>query len=280
LCNGNNGMDCTNVRQVAETQASIAPVVARLRAAGCVFAEDEARILVDAAPDPATLEKLVLRRIAGEPLEYIVGATQFGGLMVMVLPGVFVPRQRSLLLVDVAVAGAPPRGVAVDLCCGSGALGALFAMRLPDAELYAADIDPVAVDCARLNLGHRGQVVCGDLFDPLPAALGGHIDVLMCNAPYVPTAAMRTMPPEARDFEPAGTLDGGPDGLDFLRRVAVRAPAWLAPTGRLIMEIGDRQIDLATRVFDNAGLAPSIHADPERGATVIVGANGEAVRTV
>jgi release factor glutamine methyltransferase len=273
-------MDCTNVRQVAESEASLAPVVERLRAAGCVFAEDEARILVDVASDAATLEQLVLRRIAGEPLEYIVGATEFGGLMVTVLPGVFVPRQRSLLLVEVAVDGAPPSGVVVDLCCGSGALGALFATRLPDADLYAADIDPVAVDCTRLNLGHRGQVVCGDLFDPLPAALRRRVNVLMCNAPYVPTAAMATMPPEARDFEPAGTLDGGPDGLDLLRRVAVQAPAWLASDGRLIMEVGDSQSDSAARVFDDAGLAPSVHADPERGATVIVGVNGEAVRTV
>jgi release factor glutamine methyltransferase len=265
---------------MAESEASLAPVVARLRAAGCVFAEDEARILADAAADPAALEQLVLRRIAGEPLEYIVGAAEFGGLMVTVLPGVFVPRQRSLLLVDVAVEGAPPNGMAVDLCCGSGALGLLFATRLPDTELLAADIDPRAVACARLNLGHRGQVVSGDLFDPLPAALCGNVDVLMCNAPYVPTAAMATMPPEARDFEPAGTLDGGPDGLDLLRRVAAGAPAWLAPAGRLIMEVGDSQVDSAARVFDDAGLVPSVHADPERGATVIVGVGGGAVRKV
>ena len=94
-----------------ESDALLAQVAARLRAAGCVFAEDEARILVGEALDAVTLENLVRRRVGGEPLEYIVGAAEFGGLMVAVLPGVFVPRQRSLLLVDVAADGAPPDSV-------------------------------------------------------------------------------------------------------------------------------------------------------------------------
>lgn len=265
----------TTVTRVEESGGLLPQVAARLRAAGCVFAEDEARILVGVAPDPGTLEQLVRRRVGGEPLEYIVGAAEFGGLMVTVLPGVFVPRQRSLLLVEVAAGGAPPNSVVVDLCCGSGALAALYAARHPDAEVVAADIDPVAAECARINLAGRGEVVRGDLFDPLPAQLRGRVNVLMCNVPYVPTAAIAAMPPEARDFEPAATLDGGPDGLDLMREVVAQAPGWLARDGRLVMEVSAAQIDSARGVFTRAGLSPSVHTDAERGATVVAG-----VRTV
>lgn len=258
-----------------ESDALLAQVAARLRAAGCVFAEDEARVLVGEALDTGTLEKLVRRRVGGEPLEYIVGAAEFGGLTVKVLPGVFVPRQRSLLLVQVAADGAPPDSVVVDLCCGSGALAALYAERHPDAEIVAADIDPVAAECARINLSGRAKVFCGDLFEPLPAHLRGHVNVLMCNVPYVPTAAIATMPPEARDFEPATTLDGGPDGLDLMREVVALAPGWLAPGGRLVMEVSAAQADPARAVFTRAGLSPSVHSDAERGATVVAGVRTE-----
>ncbi|WP_223249295.1 putative protein N(5)-glutamine methyltransferase [Williamsia muralis] len=253
------------------SDALLAQVAARLRAAGCVFAEDEARILVSAALDTGTLEQLVRRRVGGEPLEYIVGAAEFGGLMVTVLPGVFVPRQRSLLLVDVAADGAPPDSLVVDLCCGSGALAALYAARFPEAQIVAADIDPVAAECARINLAGRGEVFCGDLFEPFPEHLRGHVNVLMCNVPYVPTAAISTMPPEARDFEPAASLDGGPDGLDLMREVVAQAPGWLAPRGRLVMEVSAAQVDSARTVFTQAGLTPSVHFDAERGSTAVAG---------
>ncbi len=246
-------------------------VVARLRAAGCIFAEDEARILLDAADDIDLLEQFVARRVAGEPLEYIVGATEFGGLMIVVAPGVFVPRQRSLLLVETVIGLATPTSAILDLCCGSGALAAVIAARLPDATVAALDIDPAAIACAQANLAGRGRVYCGDLFDPLPSAMRGHLDVVVCNAPYVPTTAIATMPPEARDHELRATLDGGADGLDLLREVAAATPDWLSRPGHLVMEIGDSQVDSASTIFAAAGLAPTIHADDERGALAIVG---------
>ncbi|ORM35162.1 putative protein N(5)-glutamine methyltransferase [Williamsia sp. 1135] len=255
----------------AEPEPSIEAIVARLRAAGCVFAEDEARILIDAADDEIGLEQLVVRRVAGEPLEYIVGGTEFGGLMIAVAPGVFVPRQRSLLLVETVIDVAGPTARILDLCCGSAALAAVVADRLPDATVAAADIDPIAVACAELNLAGRGQVYRGDLFSPLPSALRGALDVVVCNAPYVPTAAIATMPPEARDHERRATLDGGEDGLDLLRRVAVAAPHWLSRPGHLVMEIGDSQVDSATTIFSDAGFTPTIRTDRERGAIAVVG---------
>src|SRR4051795_2933682 len=152
-------------------------VVARLRSAGCVFAEDEARLLVAEAGSPARLESLVRRRVAGEPLEYLLGWAEFCGLRIAVAPGVFVPRRRSELLVEEAAALAPPSPVVVDLCCGSGAVAAALSTVLDHPEVHASDVDPRAVACARRNL-RGGSVHTGDLFDALPTSLRGRVDIL------------------------------------------------------------------------------------------------------
>ncbi|MEV6629102.1 putative protein N(5)-glutamine methyltransferase, partial [Amycolatopsis sp. NPDC051114] len=194
-------------------------VVSRLRAAGCVFAEDEADLLIAAAATPTELDSLVERRVAGLPLEHLLGWAEFHGLRISVRPGVFVPRHRTEFLVDVAVSLAPPHPVVLDLCCGSGALGAAFTAARRPRELHAADVEPAAVACARVNLPDA-FVYEGDLYDALPSSLRGRVDVLMANVPYVPSDAVATMPPEARLHEPRVALDGGTDGLDLARRVA------------------------------------------------------------
>ncbi|SFI72833.1 release factor glutamine methyltransferase [Amycolatopsis sacchari] len=244
-------------------------LVTRLRAAGCVFAEDEARLLVEATADPAELAALVARRVAGEPLEHLLGWAEFRGLRIAVEPGVFVPRQRTAFLVEQALAAAPPEPVVVDLCCGSGALGAAFAAAAPVSALYATDLDPAAVRCARRNV--PGHVFEGDLFTPLPADLRGRVDVLLSNVPYVPTDAIADMPPEAREHEPLVALDGGSDGLAVLRRVAAGAPDWLAPGGHLYVETSEGQAPVASAVFTAAGLTPSVFSDDDSGATVVRG---------
>ncbi|WP_280421172.1 putative protein N(5)-glutamine methyltransferase [Nocardia carnea] len=257
----------------------IEAVTRQLRAAGCVFAEDEARLLVHSARSAGELAGLVARRVAGNPLEYVLGWAEFKGLQVGVRAGVFVPRRRSALLVDEALTLArshPPRTV-VDLCCGSGALGLALVTGLsghpgPLPDLYAADIDPVAVDCARANLaGIGGQVYQGDLFDALPARLRGRIDILLANTPYVPSEFLARMPPEARDHEPAAALDGGPDGLHLARRTAAAAPAWLAPGGCLLIEIGADQVPAATALLAGNGFRARIARAAELGATVAIG---------
>ncbi|MEV4319250.1 putative protein N(5)-glutamine methyltransferase [Actinocrispum sp. NPDC049592] len=240
-------------------------IVARLRAAGCVFAEDEAALLTAA---PGDLDSMVARRIAGEPLEYIIGWVSFAGLRIFVEPGVFVPRQRTTFLVQQAIAVTPPGSVVLDLCCGSGAIGAAIAAAVP-ISLYATDIDPVAVACARRNVS--GEVFVGDLFEPLPASLRGRVNTLVANVPYVPTSAISLMPPEARDHEPHYTLDGGPDGLDIFRRVVTAAPEWLAPGGSLFIETSTEQAPSAVAALREAGLAADIAADDELGATVVIG---------
>ncbi|MGY5883337.1 putative protein N(5)-glutamine methyltransferase [Modestobacter lacusdianchii] len=243
-------------------------VVARLRAAGCVFAEEEAALLAEAAASPVELDDLVARRVAGEPLEQVVGWAEFCGLRFVVEPGVFVPRQRTRLLVREAVALAAPGAVVLDLCCGVGAVGAAVAAAVGAVELHAADVDPVAVRCARRNV--PGAVWCGDLFDPLPGSLQGRVGVLVANAPYVPTEAIALMPPEARDHEARAALDGGPDGLDVQRRVVAGAPDWLAPGGALLIETSRQQADRTRALCAAAGLAARVVTDDDLAATVVV----------
>src|SRR5688500_4899029 len=159
-----------------------AAVVARLRAAGCVFAEDEARLLIEAAATPTALATLVDRRVAGFPLEHVLGWVEFCGLRIAVDPGVFVPRRRSEVLVREASSRARPGAVVVDLCCGSGALGVALGSVVPGIELHAADLDPAAVACAERNVGSvGGRVHAGDLFDALPPGLRGRVDVMLAN---------------------------------------------------------------------------------------------------
>jgi release factor glutamine methyltransferase len=253
-------------------------VVSRLRAAGCVFAEDEARLLIGAAATPAELDALVERRAAGQPLEYVLGWAEFCGRRFHVTPGVFVPRRRTEFLVGRAVAlgqaaaalGPERRPLTVvDLCCGSGAIGAALAAALSPVDLHAADIDPAAVACARRNLAGVGHVYQGDLDEPLPAALRGRVDLLVANAPYVPTGEIGLLPSEARDYEARAALDGGADGLGILRRVIAVAPGWLAPGGHLLFETSERQAPRIAADVAAAGLVPAVVGSDELSATVI-----------
>lgn len=259
-----------------------ADVVARLRAAGCVFAEDEARMLAAAATGPAHLDALVRSRAAGLPIEQVVGWARFRDLRITVRPGVFVPRRRSEYLVDVALRAAAGRRhlVAVDLCCGSGALGAALAAELAAAgatvRLHAADVDPAAVRCARTNLPATAAVHSGDLYRALPATLRGHVDLLLANVPYVPAGELHLLPAEARDHEPRGTLDGGADGLDVARRVLGDATHWLAAGGRVLIEITPRQAGAAGAAARAADLHAEVTTCQDRDATVLVATRGPA----
>jgi release factor glutamine methyltransferase len=252
-------------------------IVSLLRSAGCVFAEEEARLLLAETSSRTELWRNVRRRMEGVPLEHILGWAEFAGGRVLVEPGVFVPRRRTEVLVNEALTllrddslAAPP--VVVDLCCGSGAVGVALLRQVPRVELHAADIEPAAVRCARRNLEPLGgHVHSGDLFEALPPALHGRVRVLTVNAPYVPTGAIRTMPPEARLYESPGSLDGGPDGLDFHRRIAAEGVAWLAPGGHLVIETSQRQVTGTSALFAAAGFAVKTVHSEELDGTVVVG---------
>lgn len=247
-------------------------VVSALRAAGCVFAEDEARLILAAADTPDELAAMVDRRVTGLPLELVLGWAEFRGLRIAVEPGVFVPRRRTEFLVEQALALAPGASVVVDLCCGSGAVGAALAAALGRVELHSADIDTAAVRCARRNVApFGGQVHTGDLFEALPGSLRGRVGILAANVPYVPSDEVGLLPAEARDHEPRVALDGGPDGLDVLRRVAAEAPRWLAPGGCLLVETSERQAPTALEAFTRSGLSARLIVSEELYANVVVG---------
>ncbi|RIV40676.1 putative protein N(5)-glutamine methyltransferase [Micromonospora radicis] len=263
----------------AVSAAARAAMVDRLRRAGCVWAEDEARLLVAAATDSRTLAELVARRAAGEPLEYLLGWAEFGGERIAVEPGVFVPRARTALLVEAAAAVTGPGAAVVELCCGSGALTRVLARRLDAPRLLAAvDLDPAAVACARRNLADLAvPVFAGDLFAPLPVAWRGRLDLVVANAPYVPTAALPLLPSESRRYEAPMALDGGPDGLALLRRLAVDAPEWLAPGGHLVVEVGAAQVDALAAVLTGVGLVPTMVRDDDLDGTAMTARRPDAV---
>jgi release factor glutamine methyltransferase len=256
-------------------------VISRLRAAGCVFAEDEADLLLSAGLAGNELLNAVQRRVDGFPLEHILGWAEFCGLRIKVEAGVFVPRRRTELLVreaaallGTASAGPPPSTppVVVDLCCGSGAVGAALAALVPGLEVHASDVDPAAVRCAGLNVVPVGGVVHeGDLYSALPARLRGQVEILAVNAPYVPTAAISSMPHEARVHEPRVSLDGGPDGLDIQRRVIAEAAAWLSPGAHLLIETSLRQAPVTAAAMVREGLRPRIATSDELDAIVVIG---------
>ncbi|MGI9018189.1 MAG: putative protein N(5)-glutamine methyltransferase [Euzebya sp.] len=256
----------------------------RLRVAGCIYADEEARLLMSAARGSGDLADLVDRRVAGEPLEYLLGWAQFRGRTILLEPGVFIPRERTEFLVDQGAAlieKGPKRTVVVDLCCGSGAVGAALAAACGPlelhvelhVELHSVDIDPSAVRCARRNLAvWGGTVYLGDLYQPLPSALRGRVDVLVANAPYVPSAAIAMLPWESRRHEPLIALDGGADGLDVQRGVIAGASEWLAPDGHVLVETSRDQASATLDIADQAGLQSRLARQEAIDATVVIAA--------
>jgi release factor glutamine methyltransferase len=226
---------------------------------------------------------MVVRRVAGHPLEHVLRWAEFCGIRVTVAPGVFVPRPRTAFLVAQAalLVGAaqpadessPSTPVVVDLCCGSGAVGVAIASTAGPVELHAADVDPVAIRCASENLAaFNGRVYEGDLFAALPDRLRGQVDVLVANAPYVPTAQVGLLPPEARLHEPGVALDGGADGLDVVRRILGGAGAWLAEAGHLLVETSTQQAPLAAGFARTCGLTARVVSAAGGESTLVIAA--------
>jgi release factor glutamine methyltransferase len=253
-------------------------LVARLRGAGCVYAEDEATLLREAAGDDADLlERLARRRVSGEPLEVVVGWALFCGLRIAVDPLVFVPRRRTELVARTAVAllaDDPDGCVVVDLCCGSGAVAAAVAAARPGLELHAVDVEPHAVACARRNLAGLAQVHEGDLATALPSQLRGRIGLIAANAPYVPSAELEHLPRESREHEPRITVDGGVDGVELHRRIGAMAARWLRPGGHLVLETSPASLARSREAVLAAGLRARVVTDDELDAAVLVATRG------
>jgi release factor glutamine methyltransferase len=190
------------------------------------------------------LEPLVQRRIAREPLAYIIGCREFWNLAIEVTPAVLVPRPETELLIEIALDRLDHRQPIrlLDLCTGSGCLAVALAREFPRATVVASDVsaDALAVakrNIARYGLAARVQCVCADLF----AGVAGPFDLIVSNPPYVPIRDASQLQQEVRKYEPPVALFGGFDGLQVVRRILTEAPAMLADEGTLIFEFGAGQ---------------------------------------
>lgn len=233
-----------------------------LAAGGSVEPGAEADALLEAANDGAgPIERLVGRRLEGEPLPWITGWVRFCGVRVLVDPGVFVPRPQTEALAQRAVQLLPADGIAVDLCTGSGAIAVVLRAERPGATVIATDVDPVAVACARRN---GVEALPGDLDEPLPSALHERVDVVTAVVPYVPTEELHLLPRDVLAHEPARSLDGGPGGTALLERAASATARWLRPGGTVLLELGGDQADEMSTTMAGAGLtAIRVHRDDE-----------------
>ena len=202
------------------------------------------------------LRELVRRRGLREPLQQITGSTSFCGLEIAVNRSVLVPRPETELLAEQGWqflsglnASSP---VALDVGTGSGCIAVALAAKCPGARIDASDISPEALETARRNAAANGvadrvQFFAGDRFAGL--APGTAYDLIISNPPYIPTAEIATIEPEVRDYEPRTALDGGADGLDLFRWLAVEAGSRLKAGGRLMVEFGDGQGDALRALF-------------------------------
>lgn len=267
---------------------------ARLRAVGVPRPETEARWMVErvsgyegvelvlGGDEPATgpalahLDDMILRRAAGEPLQYVLGRWQFLELDLLVDRRVLVPRPETEVVAQVALEEAvrlgARRGTAdpwlhdtayavADLGTGSGALALTLAAGLPDAEVWATDVSADALAVARANLAGIGtaatrvRLVEGTWFAALPPELAGRLRVVVSNPPYVAEAEATDLPGEVADWEPRLALVSGPTGLEAITEILEHAPQWLEPNGSAVLEMAPHQAGAATAAARAAGFA-------------------------
>ena len=218
----------------------------------------------------AYLDSMLARRLAGEPLQYVLGRWGFRGLDLMVSPAVLIPRPETEALAGLAIADLarrdPPGGVAVDLGTGSGAVGLAVAAECESARVVLADVSAEALAVAQANLAGLGRAAVrvsacqGSWFQALPASLAGTVDVVVSNPPYVRDE--EALPPDVADWEPALALRGGPDGLDGARGILADAAGWLSPGGSVLLELSPDQMDEAAAIALAGGLAvEAVHPD-------------------
>lgn len=220
------------------TNGGVSAVLSR---AGFVVAEEEAGLLLArAGGDAELLGSLIERRLTGEPLAWITGCVSFCGVDVRVDPGVYVPRGHSEPLARRALARLPTDGVAIDLCTGSGAIAKVLKQGRSRTRVVGTDSDERAVRCAAAN---GVEVYPGDLFEPLPVALAGCVDVVVGVVPYVPTSALPSLQRDTFAFESPLSYDGGDDGTAILRCAVRQSGTFLKPGGALLLELGGDQAD-------------------------------------
>jgi release factor glutamine methyltransferase len=214
---------------------------------------------------PEGFAALLERRMAHEPVAYILGEQEFFGLPFRVTPAVLIPRGDSEVLVDAALSARPDARRVLDCGTGSGALLLAVLANLPQAEGVGTDRSPealaVAADNARaLGLENRTRMLLADWDRPgWDTELGGRFDLILANPPYVESDA--ALSPSVLAHEPAGALFAGPEGLDAYRVLVPQLPALLAPGGVALVEIGASQADSVTAIAQEVGLSAKLHRD-------------------
>ncbi len=224
---------------------------------------DRTRVIIDSArpleaAELAKLRELVKRRRSHEPVAYLRGMREFYGLPFRVDRRVLIPRPDTEALVDVALARSSHVSLSMrllDLCTGSGCVAITIARQRPTARVLATDISADALAVARENALRLGAYnvafLKSDLFAAIPK--DSRFDVITANPPYIATSEIETLSPDIRDFEPREALDGGPDGLDIIRRIVAEAPAFLDRDGVLAMEIGAGEAEATRALFEQHG---------------------------
>ncbi len=197
----------------------------------------------------------VRRRARREPLAHITGAREFWSLEFQVDARVLVPRPETEVLVEAALGRMGPAGRLADLGAGSGAVGVALLSERPGWQGVGVDLSPGALEVAGANALRHGvdqrlELRQGDLFGPLA---GEVFDAVVANPPYIPSGDLGALEPEVADFDPRLALDGGPDGLDVIRRIAEESPAHLAPGGFVALEFGAGQEEAVARILREAG---------------------------
>ncbi len=226
-----------------------------------------------------TVRAMVDRRLAGEPVAYITGSWEFYGVELEITRDVLIPRADTEVLVQAAIelfSGKNGRPRILDLCAGSGCIGCALAAHMPGAKVVLADNDLRALSVCRRNVeknGLEGRAVCVDAdATEKPPMLLGKFDLLVCNAPYVPSAELETLDPSVRDYEPVAALDGGEDGLDIIRAVLRLWTSVLKRGGTVMLEVGEGQAPPVMELLQKAGYADIEALEDTAGtARVVVG---------
>jgi release factor glutamine methyltransferase len=247
----------------------------------------------------ARLAALAERRLAGEPLQYVLGRWSFRGLDLLVDPRVLIPRPETEVVAEVALAEARrlPRGgggdgrrggrfTVADLGTGSGALALALAAELPAAEVWATDVSREALEVARANLAairpaaaSRVHFAEGMWYEALPARVRGRLRVIVSNPPYVTEAEFADLPAEVRDHEPTGALVAGPTGRECLDHLVAGGLEWLEPGGALVLELAPDQAGPLRTAAEAAGYdAVAVHRDLAGRDRVLVARRPEAAR--
>jgi len=218
------------------------------------------------------LHQLIKRAAASEPIAYLVGRKEFYSLEIKVNSNCLIPRPETELLVERAIEflrKRPTPRYVCDLCTGSGCIATAVAIGVDDIKIIATDICDAALSVAAENVQHHGlteniHLLCGDLFDPIIEGLDQtHFDLIISNPPYVSTAEMEGLDKNVKDYEPHKALHAGEEGLDEYKRIIAQANDHLKDDGALMLEIGYKQADRVTELFENTNAFKEISTEKD-----------------